>query len=132
MIRTRIKKSFKLDSEPVLFWPRGPARLVQLKGHELVYSGSGMEYGLQPKRRSSVALITCDLQDAGGFSPGTWRNIFSGPDPGPDSLSPLVDLHRNFSVPAVCTWVSRYGLLGFRPSHGPIAGPLQVLVGILI
>lgn len=116
MAKGAIQKSFKLDSEPVLIWPKIPAKLVQLNGFVLRYSGKGMEYSLHPQRGSSVTMVGWDpIQKLVG-----WRDVFAETEREPTGLRKLSDLTEFSSDKQVCDWVSQHGLLGFWPTSNPI------------
>ncbi|MDI3462103.1 MAG: hypothetical protein OJF50_000924 [Nitrospira sp.] len=116
MARSAVHKSFKLDSEPVLIWPKISAKLKQLNGFALKYSGSGREYSLYPSKGSSVTLVGWDpKQKLAG-----WRNVFAETELQPTGLRNLSELGEISSDREVCDWVSKHGLLGFCPSSNPI------------
>lgn len=115
---TRINKSFKLDSEPVLYWPKSPAKLVRVKGVGLTYSGNGMAYALRSEKGSVVELVGWDPKQ--GFA--GWRNVFAEPQLRPTGLLTLAQLDKRTTAQAVCEWVSLNGLLGFHPTSNPVEG----------
>lgn len=116
MVKSAIQKSFKLDSEPVLIWPKIPAKLMQLNGFVLKYSGTGMEYSLHPPKGSSVTMVGWDpIQTLVG-----WRDVFAETEREPTGLKKLSDLNEFSSDKQVCDWVSQHGLLGFWPTSNPI------------
>ena len=118
MRKPNIEKSFKLDSEPVLYWPKSPAKVVCHKGVALKYSGKGMAYTLQPRKGSAVELVGWDPQQ--GFA--GWRNVFAEPQLRPTGLLTLAQLDKRTTAQAVCEWVSLNGLLGFHPTSNPVEG----------
>ena len=123
MPRAEIKKSFKFDSEPVLHWPHGPAKLVRLKGFKLNYSGKGMAYALRPDKKASVEMVEWKVGKGGV----TWNELFSEPQLQPNGLRSLAKLHANFTAKTVCEWVSRCGLLGFRHNPDPTEKPCHFI-----
>lgn len=116
MAKSAIHKSFKLDSEPVLIWPKIPAKLKQLDGVALKYSGTGTKYSLYPQKKSSVTLV--------GWEPSQriveWREVFAETELQPTGLRKLSQLNETSSDKEVVDWVFQHGLLGFQPSSNPI------------
>lgn len=113
---TRIKKSFTLDSEPVLHWPKSPAKVIRVKGVRLTYSGNGMAYALHPEKGNSVELVGWDPKQE--FV--ALRNVFAEPQLKPAGLVTLASLNERADPQTVCEWVSLNGLLGFRPTSNPV------------
>ncbi len=123
MPRSRISKSFKLDSEPVLHWPKGPAKRVRLKGFKLSYPGERMAYALHPEKAASVEMVEWEIKKGGV----AWNELFSEPQLQPIGLRALAQLHANFTAKTVCEWVSRNGLLGFRHEPDPAERPYHFI-----
>jgi hypothetical protein len=122
MANHAIQKSFKLDSEPVLNWPKIPAKLMQLDGFVLNYSGTGKEYSLHPQKGSSVKMVGWEpIQKLKG-----WRNLFSETEREPIGLKKLSELNENSSDRQVCDWVAHHGLLGFWPSSNRITSGYSI------
>lgn len=109
---TAARKSFRLDSEPVLRWPKSPAKLISLKEHRLEYSRSRMEYTIHPDKTQSVELVGWDYTKP--FV--AWRDVFSESSLKPNGLVALTQLSITPTWTKMSEWVSQNGLLGFRPS----------------
>lgn len=123
MTRARIKKSFKLDSEPVVHWAKGPAKRVRLDGFKLAYPGEGMAYTLYPEKAASVEMVEWEIKKGGP----AWNELFSEPQLQPNGLRALAQLHANFTAKTVCEWVSRNGLLGFHQVPDPAKRPFHFI-----
>ena len=113
MTKRPIRKSFRLESEPVLSWPKSPAKLDTLKGYSLRYSGRGMEYTLHPDTAGAVELVGWPKSPA--FD--EWRDVFSETELNPSGLITLSQLSTNPTRKQVLEWISKNGLLGFRPTR---------------
>lgn len=111
MAKREIRKSFRLESEPVLHWPMISAERKQLLGVRLTYSG-GLDYTLHPEKAGVVETV--------GWSPQkpvvAWRDVFSESELKPRGLIALAQLSTNPTSMEVSKWVSKNGLLGFRPN----------------
>jgi hypothetical protein len=113
-----IKKSLVIDSEPALYWPRGPAKLQRRGGLKLEYWGpDATRYSLRRAKRSSVEMVEWGSSKVIGAI-----DIFQTSGMQPDGLGRLAALSRDLSQKNVCSWVSQNGPLGFQADNESVIG----------
>jgi hypothetical protein len=117
MAAARIRNTFRLESEPILFWPSAPARLVRVDGFRLSYSGDGLVYTLLPEKKASVVMVQLEYRKV------EWTDVFSVCGKNAVGLHALAQLGEKITEKTLCEWVSRHGLLGFRQQFTSSAEP---------
>lgn len=110
---TSQKKRFALQGPIQAPWRVAPCELYTLLGYRFASGANGMEYKLEPSIGSSVEMVRWKQR-------GRSRQVELMEEDGSlYELGSLVDA----STVELVNWVSRRGLLGFRPSNELISAP---------